>query len=250
MTPWHRNEYILKGVFLGLWVFFALQVPNDRSAAWVDILWVVGWVTAGLLAGLAVGTARQLSRGVMPWTNWLAFPLLVLLESPRAIYVGVVAGLAVGVVSGMPGAEPWAGPLAQFFGLTFDDIKHLTSRLLPDDDPLKGKLPGDWLGYCAAGGAVLGLGLYRFRQVQDNRQRFLIGMGLATIVVYLAGKFVSAESVTNIPSLDQPGARFNLALYILLGLPFFYVLTFCGEAEESEAEIMICLLYTSPSPRD
>ena len=26
MTTWHRNEYILKGLFLGLWTFVALQV--------------------------------------------------------------------------------------------------------------------------------------------------------------------------------------------------------------------------------
>ena len=40
MTAWHRNEYILKGVFLGLWVFFALQVPADPTAVWIDIAWV------------------------------------------------------------------------------------------------------------------------------------------------------------------------------------------------------------------
>jgi tetratricopeptide (TPR) repeat protein len=239
MTPWHRNEYILKGVFLGLWVFFALQVPPDRAGAWVDILWVVGWVCAGLAAGLLAGTVLQLSRGVRPWDNWLAFPLIVLLESPTFIYGGIVAGLAVGVVSGMPDAAAWARPLAEFFGLRFEDIMHATSRGLPDDDPAKGKLPGDWLGYCVGGGALLGFGLYRFRQVADNRQRFLIGMGIAAVIVYAVGKFVSAEAVTNIPSLDNASARFNLGLYILLGLPFFYLLTFCGEAEESEAEIMI-----------
>ncbi|HSQ55832.1 MAG TPA: tetratricopeptide repeat protein, partial [Gemmata sp.] len=239
MTSWHRNEYILKGVFLGLWVFFALQVPISRFDAWIDILWVVGWVGAGLAVGFIAGAVLQLIRGVRPWQNWLAFPILVLLESPTFIYFGITAGLVVGVVSGMPGAEPWAKPLAEFFGLQFSDIVHETSRLLPDDDPRKGKLPGDWLGYCVAAGAILGFGLYRFRQVQDNRQRFLIGMGIAAVIVYLVGKFVSAEAVTNIPSLDKPEARFNLGLYILLGLPFFYLLTFCGEAEESEAEIMI-----------
>lgn len=233
MTPWHRNEYILKGVFLGLWVFFALQVPSDPKAAWIDIAWVVGWVGVGLLAGLLGGTLLQFSRGVRPWHNWAAFPLLVLLESPTFIYGGIMTGLVVGVVSGVPGAQEWGGQLAQFFGLTFDDIKHLTSRGLPDDDPLKGKLPGDWLGYCAVGGAVLGLSLYRFRQMEDPTRRFWVGMVIAVIMVYLADKYVA-----RVPGLDDPNRRWYLGVYLLLGLPFFYLLTFCGEAEESEVEIM------------
>src|SRR5262249_45976230 len=160
---WHRNEYILKGVFLGLWVFFALQVPADNAAAWIDIAWVVGWVCAGLLVGLVAGAALQISRGLRPWQNWLAFPLLVLLESPTFIYGGITAGLVIGVLSGTPGAEPWASQLAQFFGLTFEDIKHQPPA-------------GGWLGYCAAGGALLGFALYRFRQVEDVRWRFWAGL--------------------------------------------------------------------------
>jgi tetratricopeptide (TPR) repeat protein len=232
------REYVLKGVFLGLWVFFALQVPPSRSEAWIDILWVVGWVTAGLVVGLIAGTILQLSRGIRPWQNWAAFPLLVLLESPTFIYVGITVGLVIGVVSGMPGAEPWSGKLAELFGLTFKDIEHATSRAFADDDPRKGKMPGDWLGFCAFGGALLGYGLYRFRQIADGRQRFFVGLGVAAIVVYLVGKFVSSETTVNLPSLNNADARANLGLYILLGLPFFYLLTFCGEAEESEAEIM------------
>ena len=77
MTPWHRNEYILKGVFLGLWVFVALQVAVDRDAVRVDLPWVLGWVAAGLVLGLVLGTALQLRRGLRPTQNWAAFPLLL-----------------------------------------------------------------------------------------------------------------------------------------------------------------------------
>src|SRR5437764_1970084 len=245
MTPWHRNEYILKGVFLGLWVFVALQVAVDRDAVRVDLPWVLGWVAAGLAVGLVLGTALQLRRGLRPGQNWAAFPLLVLLESPTFIYGGIVLGLAAGVLSGREFSQPWAGPIAGWFGLTFDDIKHAQSAHLPADDPRKGRLPGDWLGYCAVGGALLGYGLYRFRQVEDPRWRFGIGLGLAALMVYLAGEFFAGEFklVGGVPGLlpGDPGAkdaRFNLGVYILLGLPFFYLLTFCGEAEESEAEIM------------
>jgi len=233
MTTWHRNEYILKGVFLGLWVFFALQVPGNPSDAWIDIAWVVGWVCAGLGVGLIAGTVLQVSRGLRPWHNWFAFPLLVLLESPTFIYGGIIAGLLVGVLSGTAGAEPWASQLAGYFGLTFDDIKHATSAALAKDDPLKGRLPGDWLGYCAVGGAVLGFALYRFRQVPDNTRRFWMGLAIAAFMVYLASEYIN-----RVPGLDIAAARFNLGVYILLGLPFFYLLTFCGESEESEVEIM------------
>ncbi|MCI0705334.1 MAG: tetratricopeptide repeat protein [Planctomycetia bacterium] len=236
MTPWHRNEYILKGLFLGLWVFFALQVPADSKAAWLDIAWVMGWVCTGLAVGYGLGMARLMSRGLKPWQNWRAFPILVLLESPLYIYSGIMIGLAFGVLSGREFAQPWAGPIANLFGLSWEDIKHLQSTALPDDDPQKGKLPGDWLGYCAVAGALAGYGLYRMRQMQDGRMRFLLGIGIAALVVYLASEFIS-----QVPTLETAEARRNLGIYILLGLPFFYLLTFSGEAEESEVEIMtIC----------
>ncbi|MFO0796170.1 MAG: tetratricopeptide repeat protein [Gemmataceae bacterium] len=224
MTAWHRNEYILKGVFLGLWAFAALQVAVDPSAVRVDLWWVLGWMTAGLVLGLIGGTALQLKRGVRPWQNWTAFPLLVLLESPTFVYGGVVFGLAAGVLSGREFAEPWAAPIAHLFGLTFDDIRHVRS-----DDNSK---PGDWLGYCAVGGALLGFGLYRLRQIADPWWRLGVGLALGAAFVYLGGEYAN-----KLPGLDA-AARFNLGVYILIGLPFFYLLTFCAEAEESEVEIM------------
>jgi tetratricopeptide (TPR) repeat protein len=236
MTPWHRNEYILKGAFLGLWVFVALQVAVDRDAVRVDLPWVLGWVAAGLAVGLTLATVVQLRRGLRPSQNWAAFPLLVLLESPKFVYGGIVFGLAAGVLSGREFAEPVSGPIAGWFGLTFQDIRHLTTSALPSDDPAKGNKPGDWLLFCLLGGVLLGLGLYRFRQVEDPRWRFGMGIGVAALMVYLASEYVA-----RLPGFAERDARFNLGVYILLGLPFFYLLTFCGEAEESEAEIMtIC----------
>lgn len=236
MTAWHRNEYILKGVFLGLWAFVALQVAVDPTAVRIDLPWVLGWMCTGLLVGLIVGTVRQMSRGVKPWDNWAAFPILVLLESPMAIYTGLTLGLAAGVLSGRDFAEPWAGQIANWFGLTFADIRHVQSTALPSDDPQKGKLPGDWLGYCAAAGALLGLGMYRLRQVEDPWWRWGTGLAVAALAVYFGAKGVA--EMPGLSGADGAAARFNLGVYILIGLPFFYLLTFCGEAEESEAEIM------------
>lgn len=232
MTPWHRNEYILKGLFLGLWVFFALQVPDKPADAWKDIFWVLGWVGTGLAIGLALGIGRLMSRGVKPWDNWKAFPILVLLESPRFIYPGIMLGLAGGVMSGREFAEPWAKPLAELVGLTWADIKH--------NPPV-----GDWLGFCAVGGAVLGFGLYRMRQMEAGPTRFFVCLGVAALMVYLASEYILEIKVPDPNDPDKKIAffashdsRINLGIYLLLGLPFFYLLTFSGEAEESEVEIM------------
>ena len=220
MTPWLRNEYILKGIFLGMWAFFALQVPDESSRAWTDIAWVVGWVCAGLATGLILATALQISRGLRPWQNWISFPLIVVLESPTFIYGGIMIGLVAGVLSGREFAQDWAGPIATAFGVTFDDIKH--------------KLPaGNWLGYCAFGGALLGYGLYQMRQVEDWTWRFCAGMAVAALMVYLACDYIAM-----VPGLEEPTARYYLGIYLLLGLPFFYLLMFCGEAEESEVDVM------------
>ena len=132
-----------------------------------------------------------------------------------------------------PQAEPWAGQLAGYFGLTFDDIKHLTSAGLPDDDPLKGKLPGDWLLYCIVLGVIAGLVLYQFRKVEDNRWRFWGGCFATGLMVFFASEYIA-----KVPGFDNTDAQRHLGWYLLLGVPFFYLLSFCGDAEESEAEIM------------
>ena len=232
MTPWHRNEYILKGLFFGLWAFFALQVPPTSQDAWKDIFWVLGWVGTGLAVGLVLGVGRLVRRGVKPWANWKAFPLLVLLESSVFIYAGIMTGLMCGILSGRELAEPWARPLAQLFGLTWDDIKHTP--------PVS-----EWLSFCAFGGAVLGFGLYRMRQIEDGMWRFLTGIGVAALFVYLASEYILEIKVPDptdpeklVPLFESPASRINLGIYLLLGLPFFYLLTFSGEAEESEVEIM------------
>ncbi len=254
MTPWHRNEYILKGLFLGLWVFFALQVPSDSSLAWKEIAWVLGWVCTGLAIGLIFGTARLMRRGVMPWGNWKAFPLLVLLESPLFIYSGIMLGLGFGTLSGSELLRPYSEGMAAAVGLTWDEIAHRP--------PV-----GDWLVYCILGGVVLGLGLYQMRNMEAGPTRLFVGLGVAAALVWVAKEYVlqikvpvlvpDAEDTTRLiakmipdpadPSktlaemrllFDDVNAKFNLGIYLLLGLPFFYLLTFSGEAEESEVEIM------------
>lgn len=237
MTTWHRNEYVLKGLFLGLWAFFALQVPTSRGDAWIDIAWVLGWTGLGLLIALLLGTGRLMARGAKPWQNWKAFPILVLLESPGFIYAGIMLGLTAGVFTG----QPYGEPLVRAIGDVFGDADRLW-RIVKHEPPING-----WLNYCAVGGAILGFGLYRMRQMEAGPTRFWLGLLVAAGLVYIASEYViriekpdPANPDATVPffPIEAKGERFNLGLYLLLGLPFFYLLTFSGESEESEVEIM------------
>ncbi|MDW8243824.1 MAG: tetratricopeptide repeat protein [Thermogemmata sp.] len=221
MTPWVINEYLLKGLYLGLWTFLALQVPTEATAhPWINIVWVVGWIGIGLLLAFALAALWQMIQGLRPWHNWLAFPLLVLLESPTFVYAGVVGGLVLGVVSGSEAFRDWTEPLVQWLGLSFEDIRHRT----PDSR---------WLLYCAGGGLLLGFGFYRLRRTEDRRWRLWLGLILAAALAYLAVSFAQ-----RLDFLRDPGTRWYLGIHLLVGIPFFYLLAFCGEAEESEVEIM------------
>lgn len=201
MTSWHRNEYILKGLFVGLWAFVALQVSENTARN--DIFWNLGWMGTGLIVGLGLGIARLIKIGVRPQQNWGAFPLLVLLESPTFIYGGILIGLTGGVLSGREFSEPWTAQLAGWFGLTFDDIKHVQSASYAADHPQKGKLPGDWLGYCAAGGALFGFAMYRLRQVEDQRRQMLIGLFAVVAIIYMAPNYVGRVPGYQYPDLEE-----------------------------------------------
>lgn len=221
-------EYVRKGLFLGLWVFIGLQLP--RSEHQVEIIgWMLGCMGVGLAVGLILGVVQLFSRGITPWQNWVAFPLLLLLESPFLISTGLLLGLAVGVMSGMDFMKPVVDAIGSSFGVAFEMLKY--------QDFAK-----EWAAYCMLGGVVLGVGLYRMRQIEDPLWRLILGFVVAILTIYAVSEYSK-----QIPGLDPDDPErfrndcFNLGLYILAGLPFFYLLTFVAEAEESEAEIMaIC----------
>jgi tetratricopeptide (TPR) repeat protein len=158
---------------------------------------VIFWGLGGLALGLVAGLVLQLKRGYKPGANIPGFLLMVMLDSPYFIYAGLIGGFGLG---------------------TF----------LETDAP-EGR---NWLGYAVAGGAVLGLGFYQLRLITDWFYRFLAGLVVGGLVTYLAITYLG-----QIPALDGAAPQRQFAIYLLLGLPFFYLLTICGEAEESEVEI-------------
>ncbi|HEY2786074.1 MAG TPA: tetratricopeptide repeat protein [Fimbriiglobus sp.] len=193
-------EYVLKGVFLGLWTFVGLR-QDPANPSWNDLLRVVAWMSGGLGIGLCVSCIWQLVRGYRPGANPVGFLILVLLEGSFWIYLGIVGGLAAGIL---------------------------------DDRPDTSNPHDYWLGYCAVGGAVLGFGFYQLRQVKAWTWRFGLAAAMGALLVAVA--IFSIDSPDRLNITDQT-ARHTLGYFVLLGLPFFYLLTFCGDAEESEIEI-------------
>lgn len=193
------REYLLKGLFLSLWAYLAIQLPW-QTPDWNRFGNVVLITGIGLVLGLFVGAFFQFQRGYRPWASPLGFLLTVLLESPFWIYLGVIGGLGVGIV--------------------LDHTQH-------GSDPAK-----NWLAYFVAGGLVLGYGFYQLRQVKEWIWRLGIAAGIGAALVYLALSYISY-----LPGIEDPDARRTFGIIILVGLPFFYLLSFCGETEESEVEI-------------
>ena len=183
------REYLVKGLFLGLWAYLALVQPNSAGFAQVLI-----WAAGGLGLGLVAGAGLQLARGYRPAANPGGFLLLTLLDSSYFVYAGLVGSTTIGILVERPAASPVR----------------------------------DWLAYFALGGSVLGVGFYQLSRVKDWFWRFGLGLLVGGLLVYLAVHYVEL-----VGAVDQR----TFALYLLAGLPFFYVLTFCGEADESEVEI-------------
>ena len=206
------REYVLKGLFLGLWAYLALVHP-----AWSSVWRVVGYLIAGFAVGFVLGIVQQILRGYRPFRNPPGFLLLVLLDSPFCIYFGVIGGLTAGLFLERP-----------------PDVEAETFQAILGTmvtSPIQSTIY-DWLGYFAIGGALLGFGFHRLAGIKDKLYRLVIGAVVGALGVYLAIGYID-----DFPSLADKTDQQRFATILLLGLPFFYLLAFCGETEESEVEI-------------
>ncbi len=205
------REYLAKGLFLGLWAYLALVHPD-----WSAVGRVLAWTTGGLALGLLGGAVQQFLRGYRPGKNFVGFLLLVLLDSPYFLYAGILGGLGVGLVVE---TDPQVGDqlAAAVGGLT---------AVVP------GGVSRDWLGYCALAGVVLGYGFVQLRAVKDGFWRFALGAVVGGTLIYLAVTYLG-----KLPDFESDEMKRWFGIVLLMGLPFFYLLTFCGEMDESEVEI-------------
>ena len=190
-----NREYLLKGVFLGLLLYGAYRAGEGAEPGWDIVARVTCSLAAGLMLALFAAAALKFREGYRIQGRPVAFLLFLLLESPDLIYAGLVLGA-----------------LAAAF------------LVRPEGDSLL-----LWSIVCGAAlGAIVGL-------VTDLTRLLRLGVGLllaagiVTGLLYWFGEMEHFRPAMALP-LRQP-AFFSLQL--LLGMPFFYLLTFAGREEES-----------------
>ena len=207
---WLRTETILKGLFLGLVLYAALDqaaaAPGDKI--WVNFAWVNLSAVAGLAIALLVAAAAKMRAGFRVRGKPHLFLLFLLLESPWLVFLGVIAGLMFGIYRVHQGT--WEDPL-----------------LLP----------------VLAGGAGLGVVFCLLHQVPRRLPRLVYGLlltaGMAGGVLFWLNQFPFLGPLPYlITSLDQGQQVQTLfALQILVGTALFYVLVLAAREEESEADV-------------
>jgi tetratricopeptide (TPR) repeat protein len=210
---WLKAEYLLKGLFLGALLFAALQEAAQPEPAWPAVAQVTLLMLGGLALGLGVAAVRKLREGYKVNGRVPAFIIFLLLESPSLVYAGILIGLI-------------AGSYTLGVGRSAEDTQL-------------------WIT-TALGGGVLGLLFNALREVRNRLTR----LGLCLLLALLLGAGALAwlgqvqkpleELGISLPlkSALTEGAHLDVfAVQILLGLPFFYLLTFSGHEEETEVEI-------------
>ncbi|HEX5271515.1 MAG TPA: hypothetical protein VFW33_13555, partial [Gemmataceae bacterium] len=240
---WLKSEYLLKGLFLGALLFAALQEATPPAAdapapGWPALAEVTLLMLGGLVVGLVLAAVRKLRQGYKLNGRVPAFLIFLLLESPGLVYAGILLGLLAGAYTLGVGRRAedtrlWLttvlGGVA--LGLVFSSLRDVRQRLAR-------------LGLCLLLALVLGGGALAWLGQLDHL------IPKEQIPSWLKSPF--PEGVT--PNLDV------FAVQILLGIPFFYLLTFSGHEEESEVEIgAVCavlglalgmlLRESSPAPR-
>jgi tetratricopeptide (TPR) repeat protein len=209
-----QTEYVLKGVLLGLVLYSALLLAALPSG-WQEGMWICGLgPLIGLVAALLVATVLKLREGVRIQGRPVSFLLFLLLESRNLVYGGILLGMAVGTY--LLRAQ-----------LDANDTKF---------DTVRGMLMPTVL-LAALVGLVFGL----LHNVKAPAIRIVLTMGLAAGLVAVGLAWLG---LVDIPSLGikEPYDLKNatpFAIQVLIGIPFFYLLTFSGHTEETEAEIGI-----------
>src|SRR5262245_45852124 len=144
---------------------------------------VVLCLVIGVIFALIVAAWQQRQAGLQLRGRWTAYLLFLALESPRHVYTGIIGGVLGGVLIVQPDAQ------------------------------YKWLLPIHVLA-----GMVVGIGLAALRMVRHTWWRFGVGLGVATALVAAIIWLLHVQ-----PELIPDANRKSFGLYLLLGLPFFYL---------------------------
>jgi tetratricopeptide (TPR) repeat protein len=214
---WLQTEYLLKGIYLGLVLYAALQqasIPPESSTLAGECLLIVNLLTlGGLGAALVLAGLTKLREGFRVKGRLLPFILFLLLESPTLAYLGILGGTIGGIY------------------LVRD---RLAAALVPGQDALQ-QLLLPTLGGAAVAGVALGL----LRQVKHRLLRLALILALAGGLVAAGLSWLGLGDIKLFASVKPYKLQNEIAfaVQLLLGIPFFYLLTFAGHEEESEVEI-------------
>ncbi len=209
-------EYLIKGAYLGLVLFAALLVgrlPNETSQALLRINLAT---LAGLAVALFLAALLRLREGFRIRGRFLPFILFLLLESPNLAYLGILGGTVAGLY--------WT--------------KGLLPEPLPDEVALKDTLEKLFLPVLLGGG-LGGVVFGWLRQVRHRLLRLGLILGLAAGLVAACLAWLGKAEFSFLGEIE-PYTLVNadaFAIQLLLGLPFFYLLSFAGHEEESEVEV-------------
>jgi tetratricopeptide (TPR) repeat protein len=208
---WLQTEYLLKGIYLGLVLYAALQAAAiPKGDEWACLLRVNLATLAGLALALVVASLAKIREGFRVRGRLVAYLLFLLLESPTLTYLGILGG----AVGGIYLARNFVPAASQ-------------ASLQPLLAPTLG------------GAAIAGLAFGLLRQVQHKLSRVFLVLALAGGLVAAGLSWlglVELKFLGNVtPYVLENEVAF--AVQILLGIPFFYLLTFAGQEEESEVEI-------------
>jgi tetratricopeptide (TPR) repeat protein len=213
---WLQTEYLLKGIYLGLVLYAALEAaaipPGEEhlGTLYRSLLLLNGLSLGGLVLALVLATLMRIREGYSVRGRIIAYVLFLLLESPTLAYLGILGGTVAGIF--------------------------LVRDLL---DPVHQQALQQLLVPILGGAAVAGLAFGLLHQVQHKMLRLLLILALAAGLVAAGASWLGVPGVNLLGSitpyeLANPTA---FGVQLLLGIPFFYLLTFAGHEEESEVEI-------------
>ena len=194
----HVFEYFLKGIFLGLAIYGALRAGSLENPTLETFLTLNGIAWGGLFLAFVAGVVSQRAQLKVGLKNPAAFILFLILENSSKIFDGILIGTALGVFVAVP-----------------SDSKLLIS--------------------CVGLGGALGLSFFSVKKVKVPNFRlgiiFAVATSLCVAIAYFLGATPWSEKQLILPHPHL------FSLQLIAFLPLFYILTFCGLAEESEIEI-------------